>query len=195
MHADKWYTHFLTAIRKFDCDGIISLYEKVGQYHSGLCPPRRMANTERSLFIFILILVHVHCHHPKTHLTGMISLARNSWSVPNVHAVRSRDWDFTFNITATVTTIMKQNPFNFSFYLEFCYDGGNKYKPGDRFITAICDGSCVCGPGESVSCVSLCPPKDIRCTVDEEKIEFSRKIANSNCTCPASKCVTRKTRG
>ena len=80
-------------------------------------------------------------------------------------------------------------------YLEFCYDGERKYKPGDRFITEKCDGSCVCGPGGSMSCVSLCPPVNIKCDTDEVKINSLRKIANSNCTCSETKCVKRNIKG
>ena len=87
---------------------------------------------------------------------------------------------------------MKQNNSSSFLFVDFCYDGKNKHKPGDRFISADCRGSCVCGRRGGVACVSLCPPTDRRCKMGEEKIEFTQKIANSSCTCPAWKCVQRK---
>ncbi|XP_028404372.1 SCO-spondin-like [Dendronephthya gigantea] len=76
--------------------------------------------------------------------------------------------------------------------IDTCSDGGRMYKPGERFISVDCSGSCVCGRDGGVSCVSLCPPKDIRCKMDEEKVPFSRSIANSTCKCPEWRCEKRK---
>ena len=79
--------------------------------------------------------------------------------------------------------------------MQQCSDGKKMYKPGDRFISADCTGSCQCHPGGSISCVSLCPPVQVRCAADEEKIKLARKVPNSNCTCPRWQCVKSKTKG
>ena len=69
-----------------------------------------------------------------------------------------------------------------------CHVDGKTYQPGDKFISADCSGYCQCSPSGGFGCVSLCPPTFIRCAPDEEKIKRSRKIPNSNCTCPDWKC-------
>ena len=79
--------------------------------------------------------------------------------------------------------------------IQQCSDGGKTYKPGDRFISADCTGSCQCRAGGSVGCVSLCPSTLVQCRVDEVKIRSSRKIANSDCTCPVRKCMKVEQKG
>ena len=93
---------------------------------------------------------------------------------------------------------IKENCISFLFlflFLETCVVDEHSYNLGDGFVSADCSGYCKCHPGGSVFCVSLCPPEGITCQHNEDAIQLSRKIPNSNCTCPTWRCLRKSQQG
>lgn len=77
-------------------------------------------------------------------------------------------------------------------FLDKCLINGRSYNLGEDFVSADCTGYCKCKEGGVVLCVSLCPPEAIKCQHHEKTIELSRKVPNSDCTCPTWRCLKRQ---
>jgi len=72
---------------------------------------------------------------------------------------------------------------------EVCRVDGVTYGVGRRFASKDCTSECVCRSNGQVSCVSMCPPVNLKCGPGEkQKVVTAQRIGG--CTCPTTTCVT-----
>jgi len=68
-----------------------------------------------------------------------------------------------------------------------CFFEDKLYAKGESFASSSC-ATCRCEGGDSISCVSMCPPQVVKCNLDE-MIYFKRVKVKDHCSCVRKTCI------
>ena len=74
-----------------------------------------------------------------------------------------------------------------------CTDSnGCTYDVGMSYINASCSGRCTCGANGISGCVSLCPPRLIKCHPGQVLQDYYEPVKGTWCYCKRQRCVQGK---
>ena len=84
-------------------------------------------------------------------------------------------------------------PCTIQYFYLFCPDtcvvNGHTYRTADTFASSDCLSKCTCHPEGEIFCMPLCSSQRNTCKLDEMAVQVQEIFSNTNCTCPALKCV------
>ena len=66
---------------------------------------------------------------------------------------------------------------------------GHTYRTAATFVSSDCLSNCTCHPGGKIFCIPLCAAQGNTCKLNEMAVQVQQDVSNTNCTCPALKCV------